>query len=442
MGSIYTNAREVLIWLGHQKTYARSLCDWVNAKEWSECPRHLLQQWDAIRFNPYWYRAWIVQEVLLAKCITVVLPGLSLDYHRLGRAMTKSADLTRLEEDSAAQLWSFWYERWGNPHRRHTSDPVTLNWIKHQRDRDGFWDLIQMHKKAKCKDERDRIYSLLGLISDDHNFKVDYNETTADLFWRVGEHFDAWEAPELVDILRVALLGSESSNNSFGKSYSHGISPWLLIDSLRSRPDFHVRIPIRRAVPTTSWFCRLTRQTRCKFKDCRRAPTLKCTRNDILLCTNALSSGPTQHGCIHGLAYPTDKPAAEPFKIRMEAHHGEALACAILPPTALQVLDGGTNTWVGVSTWSSLQKALDKKDLDRTDRVKLQVPAKYAIWIWFGVHPDQLHSALVEHHPELPSAHHALPSGTRVTRNSIEVPLSSLGVEGEVYTSLNGIFDV
>jgi hypothetical protein len=441
MGSIYTKAQEVLIWLGLEKTPAPSLCDWVNAKEWSECPGNLRQQWDIIRFNPYWYRAWIVQEILLAKCIKVVLPGLTLDYYRLGRAITRSADLSQLEEDSAAQLWSFWFERWGNPHSRHTSDPVTLNYIKHERDRDGFWNLIQMHKRAKCKDERDRIYSLLGLISD-HNFKVDYNETTADLFWRVGEHFDAWEAPELVDILRVALLGNESSNNSVGRSYSHGISPWLLIDSLKTRPDFHVRIPIRRASPTTSLFGRFTRQTRCKFKDCRRAPPLRCTHNDILLCTNARSSGPTEHGCIHGLVYPVDKPPSEPFKIRMEAHHGKDLACATLPPTALQVLDDGTNTWFGVSTWSSLQKALDKKDLDRTDRVKLQVPAKYAIWIWFGIHPDQLKSALVEHHPELPSALHALPSGTRVTRNSIEVPLSSLGMDGEVYTTRNGIFDV
>jgi hypothetical protein len=440
MGSIYKNAKEVLIWLGPVKISADSLCDWIQAENWSECPASLHQQWDRIRFNPYWSRAWIVQEVLLARCITVVLPGARLDYHLLGRAITRSADLTRLEEDAGAQLWSFWYERWNEP-RPHIGEPVTAEWIRHQRDRDGFWDLIQMHKKAKCADERDRIYSLLGLISGDHEFKVDYSEPTADLFWRAGEHFDAWEAPELVDILRVALLGNESRKSSIGK-VNHGISPWVLIESLKNRPNFHVRVPIRRACPTTSLFCRVTRQTRCKFKDCRRAPSLRCTRNDILLCTNARSSGPTEHGCIHGLAYPTDKPAAEPFKIKMEAHHGKTLAHTILPPTALQVLDAGTNTWVGVSTWSSLRKALDRKDLDRTDQVKLLVPAKYAIWIWFGVHPDQLDSALGEHHPELPSAHHALPAGTKVTRNSIEVPLRNVGMNGEGIAARKGIFDV
>jgi hypothetical protein len=441
MGSIYIDAEEVLIWLGSE-TLARSLSDWVQAEIWSECPDSLRQQWDLIRFNPYWSRAWIVQEVLLARSITVVMPGVRLDYNLLGRAITRSADLTRLDEDAGAQLWSFWYER-RKKSRRPTSEPVTVDWIRHQRDGVGFWDLIQMHKKAKCTDERDRIYSLLGLISGDHEFRVDYNEPTADLFWRAGEHFDAWEAPELVDILRVALLSNDAQNKSAGKAKNRGISPWILIESLKQRSDFQVRIPIRRASPTTSMFCRVTKQPRCGFKECRRAQTgLRCTRNDMFLCTNAPSNGPTEHGCIHALACPTDTPAAEPFEIKMEAHHGKTLAHTVLPATALQVLDTGTNMWVGVSTWSSLRRALDKKNLDRSDLVKLQVPAKYAIWIWFGIHPDQLDSELVEHHPELPSAHHALPSGTKVTRNSIEVPSGSTGANGEVHTAREGIFDI
>jgi hypothetical protein len=440
MGSIYTNAREVLVWLGQQNISRRPLYDWVQAKQWTECPEALRDQWDKIRFNPYWYRAWIVQEILLARNITIILPGVRFEYALLGRAIARSTNLDRIEEESAAQLWTFWDDRWRKPqHRNH--EPKTVDWIRHQRDRDEFWALIHMHKGAKCADKRDRIYSLLGLISGNHNFKVDYDESITDLFWRAGEHFDAWEAPELVDILRVALLEDQAPKEGVKKAKNRGISPWILVDSLKTRPDFQVRIPIRRASPATSLFNRVTKRITCKFKDCRRAPSLHCTRNDILLCTNAPSSGPTEHGCIHGLAYPIDKPAAEPFEIKIEAHHGKLLANTILPPTALQVLDTGTDSWVGVSTWSSLQKALDKKDLDRADRVKLQVPAKYAIWIWFGVHPDQLDSAFTEHHPELPSAHHALPPGTKVTRNSIEVPFKAIDLDGDVHNRREGIFD-
>jgi hypothetical protein len=415
MGKIYTNAQEVLLWLGRDIPSAFALCEWLKAQPVNRCPDHLSETWDRIRFNPYWYRAWIVQEVLLAKCINVILPGATLDYNVLGRAITSFSDLERFEEESAAQLWTFWDDRWGKPHPR-SSQPTTIDWIRHERDRDEFWRLIYMHRKSKCENKRDRVYSLLGLISGNHGFKVDYDESEADLFWRAGEHFDAWEAPEFVDILRVALLDSEPSNDSNRRIKSRSVSPSKLNESLKRRPDFQVRIPIRHATPTSSFRCTVFKKARCKFKDCRRATLLSCTRNDILLCTNARSDDPTEHGCIHGLASPLDTPAAEPFEIILEAHHGQKRTHAVLPAESLEVLDVGTGTWFGVSTWSSLRKALDKNDLDRADRVKLLVPARYAVWIWFGVHPDQLDSAVSEHRPELPSAHHALPPGTILLR--------------------------
>jgi hypothetical protein len=440
MGTIYATAKEVLVWLGNENlSYA--MYEWIQAEPRKECPATLHDRWNRIRYNPYWCRAWIVQEILLAAHVTVLFPAMRLDYARLGRAITRSADLNRLEEEVAAQLWTFWCERWKKP-AHHKHKPKTLDWIRHQHDSEGFWTLIQMHKAAKCTDERDRIYSLLGLINGGHQFRVDYDESAAELFWRVGEHFDAWEAPELVDILRVALGKDKSSKSNARQPNACGISPWVLVDALRKRSGLHVQIPVRRATPTTSLFCRVTRRIRCDFKDCRRAPPLRCTRNDILLCTNAKSSGPTEHGCLHGLARPLDRPAAEPFEIKLEAHHGATVAKTTLPPTALRVFDAGTDSWVGISTWSSLRKALDRKDLDRADRVKLQVPAEYAIWIWFGIHPAQLDSALDEHLPELPSAHHALPPGTKVTRGSIEVPSAAIGMKGETPRSKEGIFNV
>jgi hypothetical protein len=439
MGRIYNSAEEILVWLGIQRL-SRALREWVESGHWSECPDESRDEWNDIRFNPYWNRAWIVQEILLAKQVTVVMSGEKVDYLRLGHAITRSADLTRLEEDAAASLWAFWFSRWKEPpHLR--KEPITLGWVRDIRDRDGFWDLIQMHKGSKCADERDRIYSLLGLISDGHLFKVDYNESAADLFWRVGKHFDAWQSPELVDILRVALFKGQSADASGGAHNAPGIDPWILADSLKKAPDLQVQIPVRRATPTTSMFCRVTKRIRCEFKDCSRTPPLKCTRSDILLCTNAQSVGPTEHGCLHGLACPTDKPAAEPFLIKLEAHHGSTVAKTTLPSTALQVYDDGTGSWVGISTWSSLQKALTKKSLDREDLVKLQVPAEYAIWIWFGIHPDHLERELIEHHPEFPSAHHALPPGTKVTRGSIEVPSAPTDARGK-RTTMRGFSNV
>jgi hypothetical protein len=441
MGRIYASAKQVFIWLGCGQFLPDALDEWVRAENATDLPEGLQREWRKIRSNPYWQRAWIVQEVLLAKNVHIILPGSRVEYRLLGRAIARSADVDQLENDTAAQLWTFWHDKWYRPkHRGH--GPTTIDWVRHERNRDEFWRLMHMHKNAKCADRRDRVYSLMGLISGSHGFQVDYRESAADLFWRVGEHFDAWVAPELVDIMRVALLGQASQKTNHGGYEGIYASPWILIESLRARPDFQVRVPVRRASPTSAWLCRITKQVQCKFKDCRRAPPLRCTSSDMLLCTNTQSDSLTEHGCIHGLAYPTDKPAAEPFEIRLEAHHGKTIAHAVLPSTALQVLDIGTNTWVGISTWSSLRKALNRQDLDRADRVKLLIPAKYAIWIWFGVHPDQLDSAVTGNHPSLPSAHHTLPPGTKVTRKSIELPSMSPGTKGEALHAKNGIFGI
>lgn len=68
-----------------------------------------------------------------------------------------------------------------------------------------------------------------------------------------------------------------------------------------------------------------------------------------------------------------------------------------------------------------MKNELKMKDLDRADRAKLSVPARYVIWIRFGVHPSQWDEAWILQHTDLSSASHALPPGTKITSNSVEV---------------------
>lgn len=384
-----------------------------------------------------------MQEILLAKSISIILSGRTLSWKTFGQATARTLkDESSFDEDTALKLYSFWCDKW-----KHISYSRFKDLHNDKRREAAFWELIDMHKRARCTDPRDRIYSLLGLLQQGHGFEVDYEETVAGLFWRAGEHFNAWDSSELVDTLRIALLqghhlehrGDEDEHEAENRDKAN---PLTLIDSLRTKPDQQVRIPIRRAWPTTSLFSQVTRRFKCKFDECHNAPRIPCTRSDIALCTNARAYSRTEHGCIHALAHPIDRPAAERFEIKLIAHHGGTVATTILPPTSLQVHDVGTDAWVGVSTWSSLRKALwGRRDLDRADRVKLLIPAKYAVWIWFGVHPNHLDEAYEGHQTELPSAHHALPPGTKVTRDSIEVPPISTDRNGETQTLKEGIFE-
>lgn len=279
--------------------------------------------------------------------------------------------------------------------------------------------MVHLQKTSKCAGKRDRIYSLLGLVSGDLEFQVDYSENAVDLFWRAGEHFNAWEAPELVDILRIALLDNDILRDDTRRMVGETMDPCELVESLSTRPDLQVRIAARRASSTTSLLGTTT--VRCASSDCHRAPPLECTRRDILLCTNAKSSGSTEHGCIHALVTPLDGPSTTDFRIRLEAHHGNATAHTDLPPNSLQIADRDRNTWKGIRNWVSLCEVLDDRDLDRKDRVKLLIPAKYAIWIWYGVHPDQLEQVYHRKHRNLPSTQHVLPARTEMSGNSIEL---------------------
>ncbi|KAH7095537.1 heterokaryon incompatibility protein-domain-containing protein [Paraphoma chrysanthemicola] len=434
MGKIYAEAYETLIWLGKQRLSkelhgilmaVRYLDGYISSAHTKRLKAYK-DQLNQIRYNEYWSRAWIVQEVLLASSVTIVFPEQKLlDWGSLGRNLIELDEYDR--HDVASQLYSFrqqevYVERW---------KPMT------------FWELMYVHRNAQCSDHRDRVYSLLGLVNGGERFAVDYGENVIDLFWRVGEFFDAWGEPELVNILRIALFPNDEKHKIEEKDMedSRKTNPLPIIKSLEAMPDLQVRLAVRRAAPTASLLCRLTKRVKCKFKHCRVAPRIECGREDLLLCTNADMEGSDDHGCIHALAHPLDQPAAERFEIRLTAHHQTEIVTTVLPPTSLQVYDDGTETWFGISTWTSLCKALDQKTLDRADRVKLQVPAMYAIWIWFGVHPNQIDEENAKHHTDLPSAHHALPPGTKVTQNSIEVPPSRDAVKAQPCVLRQGVFE-
>jgi hypothetical protein len=114
------------------------------------------------------------------------------------RLATEVEDESMFDENIALRLYSFWCDRWENDANVFSSDDLYGDKARPaSRSTDGnarhatVWELIHMHRRARCTDQRDRIYSLLGLLGGEQNFVVDYEESVADLFWRAGEHFNA-----------------------------------------------------------------------------------------------------------------------------------------------------------------------------------------------------------------------------------------------------------
>jgi hypothetical protein len=90
--------------------------------------------------------------------------------------------------------------------------------------------LAALQVPTGCKDDRDRLYSILGLIEDGKDFAVKYDESPADLFWRAGEHFQLWDNMNVL-LLQQALR----------------VSGYELLSSLSRKPDSRLTLRIRSA---------------------------------------------------------------------------------------------------------------------------------------------------------------------------------------------------
>lgn len=204
MGKIFQGATEVLVWLGTQPQLD-CIFDFVSnlvQTDASSIDRDsLLHRSDSrsesidsgiksLCSNPYWSRAWIAQEILLAQHVRIMNGSRQAEWRSMIRAVKVVRKVYPMEpEFMSSPMLKFWDE-WPWAVSQYQSDRSiwNLGWV---------WD-------SHCTDPRDRIYSLLALITDS-GFRVDYAEDICSLFWRAGEHFKAWNSLESLKSLSQAL---------------------------------------------------------------------------------------------------------------------------------------------------------------------------------------------------------------------------------------------
>ncbi|KAF2822655.1 hypothetical protein CC86DRAFT_81102 [Ophiobolus disseminans] len=170
MGQIFSNAICVHIWLGIapapmldvvqaiRRGRSRSSLDWhkvhVNVPLIN---KHIIK-------NGYFCRAWVTQEVLLARSVTVRLGTESLSLSELIVGMEYFNLLQREADNLDSAFFQF-----------------TLRWRK-QFKRENLMALLAQFRDKECEDPRDRIFSLLSLCSDEgRGLKVDYTISLLDL---------------------------------------------------------------------------------------------------------------------------------------------------------------------------------------------------------------------------------------------------------------------
>ncbi|KAF1916463.1 heterokaryon incompatibility protein-domain-containing protein [Ampelomyces quisqualis] len=181
MGRIFSGAFLVYLWLGKMPLMTPWLHYLRNGKTQ---PDHSALPWSVIFEaqqtidtcvfnNEYWSRAWVAQEVLLARSVIVLLCHETFEFTELVKTTMKfdNVDLGSFRDCAMAQfadlINGFGYVQ-----------PKTLV------------NLLDNFRDYRCEMPRDHIYSLLALSSESQLPRVDYNQPSEGLAYEVLKRSD------------------------------------------------------------------------------------------------------------------------------------------------------------------------------------------------------------------------------------------------------------
>jgi hypothetical protein len=135
-----------------------------------------------------WKRIWVMQELSCAPKVVLLVGREALDWDLVASFLgdTPYADAFHIS----------WSHGWATPMARHVFQHAQT--IQHQRGivqamaggyRSTLMDVLARFKHAASTDQRDKIYGLLGLVSEDHGIRVDYGKSVGAVFAELTEHF-------------------------------------------------------------------------------------------------------------------------------------------------------------------------------------------------------------------------------------------------------------
>ncbi|KAF1834902.1 HET-domain-containing protein, partial [Decorospora gaudefroyi] len=186
MGSIYSNAGHVLAWLGLSENISRAfsvvfsprlfaLEDWFDdyQRKWvdrnMQTDMQLKKDWFSVVRNPYWTRAWITQEIYLARNITMLVNDLEVEPKHIANValglifyindLPGHPTVSQGYDNSALVFATYIKTMCQDPNRPRTQKLVSL--------------LGQLPGRQSLL-IHDRVYSLLSIASDTSSITVDY----------------------------------------------------------------------------------------------------------------------------------------------------------------------------------------------------------------------------------------------------------------------------
>jgi len=164
MGRIYTEAETVIAWLGLSSRATVFLDSWKISKKISSSAQQNVV-FDELADNEYWTRAWITQELILARSIIVAIGSLTFTFDELLEMIRDNIYHCFADYKKSRLVLSF--------DRRSKIVGLPLA------------QLLLNFCDKNCSNPRDRIFSLLALCAEKHHIKVDYGCSVLELVWSI-----------------------------------------------------------------------------------------------------------------------------------------------------------------------------------------------------------------------------------------------------------------
>lgn len=196
MGAIYSTAHEVLAWLGVSESIGRA-CTFgyelgvlelgrsapqnIWRAENSRSGGQLKRDWLSVVRSPYWKRAWITQEVLLARKLTILVNETELEPMQTSWI---SCGLLAGINDHEGDVW-LEPETWDSDTQVFSTYMNVLCKQTKMLANEKMVSLFHRLPGRLSTNPRDRIYSLLSIATDAGSITVDYEGPDRDVLVQV-----------------------------------------------------------------------------------------------------------------------------------------------------------------------------------------------------------------------------------------------------------------
>ncbi|KAF2419594.1 hypothetical protein EJ08DRAFT_706536 [Tothia fuscella] len=224
MSQIYSDAAQVLTWVGFAQDNSDRVIDFMHAANTRNATRDLpldnratyglefkrlmqqarMSQMELMAFfsRSYWTRVWVAQEVLLAKKWIIYCGSQELDsaalFNMIGKLRYNDKDTTAIIREVQWLEQKKVFQR--NPQQKRYQS-----------------EILGMLAHLNCMDPRDRIYGMQALVAEDGRILIDYTLSPGELFWIVLPHFAPWGDAGTRDFLRN--LGVKMEVTGFEQNY-------------------------------------------------------------------------------------------------------------------------------------------------------------------------------------------------------------------------------